>query len=92
MHMKQPWFGKRRYGYGWGMPQTWQGWLTLIIWFILVLASTKMLPKDRDTHINKALPWFGVMFVLVTILGLICYKTSGKPEWHWGDVNDQNEK
>ena len=87
--MNKPWFGKRRYGYGWGMPQTWQGWVTLVVWMLLVLATTKMLPKDKTVPFSKSLPWFGVLMVLISILIVICYKTSGKPQWQWGKDDEK---
>ena len=35
--MSQPWFGKKRFGYGYS-PRTWQGWLiTLAVPVIVVL-------------------------------------------------------
>jgi len=33
---KQPWFGPKRVGYGYG-PRTWQGWLITIIVVIIIL-------------------------------------------------------
>ncbi len=90
--MKRPWFGKRRYGYGWGLPQKWQGWVTLLIWTMLVIASTKMLPKDKTAPLTDALPWFSTLLILIVLLFVVCYKTSGKPEWHWGDSDDDNER
>jgi hypothetical protein len=30
------WFPAKRYGWGWGLPQTWQGWLVLAVFFGLL--------------------------------------------------------
>ncbi|PIM55265.1 hypothetical protein CS062_00070 [Roseateles chitinivorans] len=27
--MSDYWFPRKRFGYGWGLPQRWQGWVTL---------------------------------------------------------------
>jgi hypothetical protein len=40
---KQPWFGPKRFGYGYG-PRTWQGWVVtavLVLFVILVATVTK---------------------------------------------------
>ena len=34
---KQYWFPAKRYGWGWGPPQSWQGWLVLAGFFVLLL-------------------------------------------------------
>jgi hypothetical protein len=40
---KQPWFGRKQFGYGYG-PRTWQGVLVtgvLVLWVVLVSTVTK---------------------------------------------------
>lgn len=32
------WFRAKRYGWGWGPPCAWQGWVTLAVWIALVFA------------------------------------------------------
>lgn len=87
--MNTPWFSKRKYGFGWGLPATWQGWITIIIWVSLVIFSTKLLPSNKQAPVGETLPWFGVLGVLTLLLITVCYITSGKPEWHWG--NDEKK-
>jgi hypothetical protein len=39
---KKYWFPAKRYGWGWGIPNVWQGWLVLFVffcWSSLVLSS-----------------------------------------------------
>jgi len=31
------WFPKKKIGIGWGLPITWQGWLVLLIYFLLTI-------------------------------------------------------
>jgi hypothetical protein len=31
------WFPAKRYGWGWGSPATWQGWVVLLAWLATVL-------------------------------------------------------
>lgn len=33
------WFPAKRYGWGWGLPITWQGWLVFAAWLRLVVAG-----------------------------------------------------
>ena len=30
------WFPAKRYGWGWGLPISWQGWIVLIAYFTLI--------------------------------------------------------
>jgi len=34
------WFPAKRYGWGWGVPQAWQGWLVLIGFVAVLLAPS----------------------------------------------------
>ena len=33
------WFPAKRYGWGWGLPSRWQGWVVLAIYAVLLLAG-----------------------------------------------------
>jgi hypothetical protein len=33
------WFAAKRYGYGWGLPLTWQGWLVYAGWFAVLFGG-----------------------------------------------------
>ena len=35
------WFHAKRYGWGWGLPATWQGWVVLIMWIAIVTAGSR---------------------------------------------------
>lgn len=43
---QQYWFPAKRYGWGWGVPQTWQGCLVLISYLVVVLAPAMLLNGD----------------------------------------------
>jgi len=30
------WFRAKRYGFGWGLPLAWQGWVFFLLWLLLV--------------------------------------------------------
>jgi len=40
------WFPAKRYGWGWGFPITWQGWLVLLGFFALVLFGIYLFPRE----------------------------------------------
>jgi hypothetical protein len=33
------WFRAKRYGWGWGLPIAWQGWLSLAVFYALLLVG-----------------------------------------------------
>lgn len=82
--MSKPiWFKAKQYGWGW-YPATWQGWLVIAAYIILVLAFSLTIDKNsppREIVFTLVLP-----VVLLTIaLIRICYKKGERPGWRWGD-------
>ena len=46
MSTAQYWFRAKRYGWGWGLPVAWQGWLVLALFFALVfVGAVAILPQ-----------------------------------------------
>jgi len=43
---KEIWFPTKRYGYGWGLPIRWQGWIVLLSYVILVLAGNYLTVEE----------------------------------------------
>lgn len=73
------WFRAKTYGYGWGFPCSWQGWLVLIAYMLFVFGGSYV--------INPSLyPAFylGYVIVLSILLTIVCYKKGEKPAWRWG--------
>ena len=67
---KKPWFPAKKYGYGWGLPNTWQGWCVLILYFVLCLVGVKWL-----TNPLYLLPFFMIYIVLISgLLVYVCWK------------------
>jgi hypothetical protein len=74
------WFPAKRYGWGWGLPITWQGWAVLIIFVLLLLAGSFLFPPARDVFS------FLVYTLVITVaFGAICYAKGEPPSWRWGD-------
>lgn len=72
------WFPAKRYGWGWGFPVKWQGWLVLAIYIVLVLELV-----SRRSHMARG---EFLLYLLVATAGLIAiYWLKGeKPRWRWG--------
>jgi hypothetical protein len=39
------WFPAKRYGWGWGLPSAWQGWLVLAAYLAAVTVPAVLLPE-----------------------------------------------
>ncbi len=76
---KRYWFPAKRYGWGWGPPSTWQGWVVLL-GFILS-ATIVGVVFTPDVHPFR----FGAgILILSGALILICYLKGEPPSWRWG--------
>ena len=72
------WFSAKRYGYGSGLPITWQGWAVTTAFVALVIV-TSLLLKDRP------MPLIAVCVPLTMIFIAICARTTrGGWRWRWG--------
>lgn len=71
------WFPAKKYGWGWGPPNTWQGWLVLIIWLALVSTGAFLLMP------NAALFAAYTGFMVILLIA-ICLLKGEKPCWRWG--------
>lgn len=73
------WFAPKRYGYGTGIPISWQGW-ALTIAFIGLAAIMCVLLKDDPVRLIAALTPFVIAFVVIA-----ARTTRGGLRWRWGD-------
>ena len=74
---KQKWFPAKKYGWGWGLPNCWQGWLVLAVYLALLCAGTFLIPKHTALFLAYTV-------VLSIVLITICYLKGEKPRWRWG--------
>jgi hypothetical protein len=73
------WFPAKRYGWGWGLPSAWQGWVILVTYLTLVLGGVAWIQA-----FNGSLGYaIYVMLLTVTLLA-ICWRTGEPPRWRWG--------
>jgi Ca2+/Na+ antiporter len=78
--MSRYWFPAKRYGWGWGFPITWQGWLVLAAFIGLVVAGAFLFPP-------RARLIAYLFYVAVLSLGLLAvsWLTGEPPRWRWGE-------
>lgn len=73
------WFPAKRYGWGWGFPSCWQGWVVLVGYFSLLGSAALFSPPDRE-------PFTFVLLVTALSLALVavCWLKGEPPRWRWG--------
>lgn len=73
------WFPAKRYGWGWGLPSSWQGWLVLAAFFGLLGLGFVLFPPKTDAG-----PFIAYVLVLSALLVGICGLKGEPPRWRWG--------
>jgi len=73
------WFPAKRYGWGWGPPNCWQGWTVLSGWLALFFTVTRLFARNQG-----AAYWLSVIAMLGLLLA-ICYAKGEPLAWRWGD-------
>jgi lipoprotein signal peptidase len=73
------WFPAKRYGWGWGLPSAWQGWLVMAIFAILVIGGAFMLLPTHGSLVFVA-------YTACLCLGLVavCWVKGQPPAWRRG--------
>lgn len=85
MNPKNPWFRAKKYGWGWGLPITWQGWAVFIAYFAFIIWDFLRMDEFSNTTSDTA-RLFPVHVMIATIVFVtIAYLTGEKPKWRWGE-------
>lgn len=73
------WFPAKRYGWGWGPPRAWQGWVVLAVYAVLVaVGAVVFLPRQQPGT------FVAYTALLCGVLIAVCYVTGEPPRWRWG--------
>ena len=72
------WFPAKRFGWGWGLPVRWQGWVVMIVWLGILFVGLARIP---DNPISVFL-FFAVMIVVLLVL---FWWKGERPRWRWGE-------
>lgn len=73
------WFRAKRYGLGWGLPLTWQGWAVLAAFVVLLVLGGLVFTPGHDSGLYLAY----VATLSAAVVGVGYWK--GEPtKWRWG--------
>ncbi len=74
----KPWFRAKRYGWGWGAPTCWQGWVVVGAHMLATLAGIVVFVACHSL-------WFVLyMAVLSAAFLAVCWWKGEPPRWRWG--------
>ena len=74
------WFPAKPYGYGWGLPCAWQGWVVLLAYgLLLILGSIWINPTEHMTR------WQVFVVGLSLVLCFVCWLKGEQAAWRWGN-------
>ena len=76
--MNKPWFKAKKYGYGCGLPVTWQGWLVFIIYILFIIWDFQRIDKSAHSVSDTVRPFFIQVILASVIFLLIVYLTGEK--------------
>lgn len=73
------WFPAKRYGWGWGVPRTWQGWAVLVAYAALMIVGLAFQ--------SQLSAWVFLAFIAAINAGLVyvCWLKGEPPSWRWGE-------
>jgi len=76
---KQYWFPAKSYGWGWGIPNTWQGWVVLVAYLAGIAAAVVFVsPEERPVE------FFSIVGAFTVALLAVCWLKGEPPKWRWG--------
>lgn len=73
------WFRAKRYGWGWGLPACWQGW---VIYAVYVLLLGLIVFFFRADHHPVA--FVSLVAILSLVLFVVCWIKGEPSRWRWG--------
>jgi hypothetical protein len=77
------WFPAKRYGWGWGIPTTWQGWGVIGAYAALIGAGIVVIsPSSRPALL------LAYLVLLTCLLIAVCWIKGEPPRWRWGGRDD----
>jgi len=74
------WFPTRRYGWGWGSPTCWQGWVVLGTYLVLLPIGFFLFPP-----VERIVEFMLFTQVATLALVFVFWLKGEPPRWRWGD-------
>jgi hypothetical protein len=77
--MGKPWFRVKRYGYGAGLPVSWEGWVVLAVFLAIAIGGGLLKPEHPGLH--------GAVILISTavVVGIAWRKSDGPWKWRNGE-------
>ncbi|MGK5080633.1 hypothetical protein [Janthinobacterium sp. HLX7-2] len=75
----QYWFPAKTYGWGWGLPITWQGWLVFLAALVLFAGGAFLFPPQE-----MLVGYVAYEAVIVAALIVVCHLKGEPTRWRWG--------
>lgn len=79
---KRYWFPAKEYGYGWGLPVTWQGWLVIVAYLVLIAAGIFLFPLHNKAGVQQYIIFLYCPFdrtgCILLVEGRTCKMAMGK--------------
>jgi hypothetical protein len=72
------WFPAKRYGWGWGLPITWQGWAIFAAFLLLLAVGAAVILR------HSVAEFMAYVVVLVALFTAVCWWKGEPPRWRWG--------
>jgi len=72
------WFAPKRYGYGAGLPISWQGWVVIAVYVGIVGLASRFLPSRPAVILGVLVP------VTAVLIAITARTTRGGWRWRWG--------
>jgi hypothetical protein len=73
------WFPAKRYGWGWGIPNSWRGWLVLAVFSGLFVLGCFLCPPSANLGVYLA-----YVAALCALLIGVCWIKGEPTRWRWG--------
>jgi hypothetical protein len=73
------WFAAKRYGWGWGLPLRWEGWVVMAVWLAVIVVAA-ILFAGRAWGM-----YAGLVGVATAGLVGICWWKGEPARWRWGE-------
>jgi CDP-diglyceride synthetase len=84
--MARYWFRQKRFGFGAGLPKTWEGFVAIIGYIVVVAAIGGGLPQLFEDKALGTLMAITIIIVLTVPFLIVCEtRTAGGWRWRWGD-------
>jgi hypothetical protein len=70
------WFAVKRYGFGWGWPASWQGWVTVLV-YVVMLGGGLILAEPGPTRLIYSVA------LTIALIAIVVWKGERPAKWRW---------